>query len=142
MLCALYWCKKHPLVVITDASKDTRYAGRDRAALFTQRRGGRGEDGMDFQTTAAGSLENTFRTSATRRPPDASLVRARHCQDGDLHLLWGVESVRPTEVHDQGIRPATQAGPGGVHGETAQLGNKQQREVWQESRRPSTRYPL
>jgi hypothetical protein len=47
MLCALYWCKKHPLVVITDASKDTRYAGRDRAALFTQRRGGGGGDGMD-----------------------------------------------------------------------------------------------
>ena len=42
MLCALYsnWCKKNRLVVITDASKDTKYAGVDRAALFTQRGGG------------------------------------------------------------------------------------------------------
>ena len=42
MLCALYsnWCKKNRLVVITDASKDTTYAGGDRAALFTQRGGG------------------------------------------------------------------------------------------------------
>ena len=34
-------------------------------------------------------------------------LRARHCQDGDL-LRWG---VRPTEVHDQGIRPATRKVP-------------------------------
>jgi len=89
MLCALYsnWCKKNRLVVITDASKDTRYAGGDRAALFTQRGGG-GEDGMDVVLP----LLEVWRTPFVRVRQGALQVchlRARHCQDGDL-LRWGV----------------------------------------------------
>ena len=66
---------------------------------------GGGEDGMDVLLP----LLEVWRTPfvRVRGALQACHLRARHCQDGDL-LRWG---VRPTEVHDQGIRPATRKVP-------------------------------
>jgi len=60
MLCKLYsnWCKKNPLVVIADASKDTKYAGVDRAALFTQRGVGHFQRTTRRPTTRESSLKS------------------------------------------------------------------------------------